>query len=467
MVTEVIPVVIVGAGVSGLVAAWQLRQKGIDVRVLESENRAGGSVRSEQHASFVVDLGPNTALDTKPCIREIVNDLGLQSEIQYASDAAKNRYIVRNGKLNALPTSPGKFLASCHFSWKAKARLALEPFIPADRKNDDVSLAHFVTRRLGKEFLDYAIDPFVAGIFAGDPYHLSVRSGFPKLLALEQKYGSILKGAVLGASERKRSREVSKASAKMFSFRGGMQKLTDTLAQSLGKDLRLSHCVDEIVPCEEGFRILGRSVSSNPNGEPFSFLARKVVMAVPAYRASQLVKNFADEASQTLNSIYYPPVSVVFHGMEKRSSVGSSLDGFGYLIPKLEARQTLGTLWSSTLFPDRAPLLGAAFTTFVGGARSPRLAFGESKVLHERAWRDVSGFLKISEEPTLTVSHTWKNAIPQYKVGHHLLVQKLETVEKQFPGFYFLGNYRGGVSMSDCMGNATQLAAVLAEEAWK
>lgn len=447
-------VVVVGAGVSGLVAAWQLARKGRSVLVLEGAERAGGSVRTERIGDYLVDFGPNSALDTKPCIRQIVHDLGLDSEFMYASGAARNRYILRGGRLNALPTSVGKFLATRHFSWCAKMRMTLEPLVPRKRRVDDLSLAEFVSRRLGREFLDYAIDPFVAGVFAGNPAELSVRSSFPALWTLEQEYGSLMLGAILGRKKRKRRAVKSKASARMFSFRSGMQTFTDALVRELGERLRVGHALRTVQQGDLGYRLQG----DLQGGEEFSFWAKQVVLAVPAHNASNIVAAFDADAAAALAKIYYPPVSVVFHGVASERSIGAPLDGFGYLIPKAEQMRTLGTLWNSSIFDGRAPAGAAALTTFVGGARQPDEGRSAPDAVRQSAWGETSRILGIRQEPEISVIHQWDRAIPQYRVGHHKLISVLERCEEKNPGIHFLGNYRGGISLSDCIGNATALA---------
>ena len=176
--------IILGAGISGLTVGFYLAEKGLRVRILEKSPIVGGAIRSERRDGFLIEFGPNTVLDTTPLLGGLFQKLGIASERVDASPQAKNRYIVRGGQLHALPTSPLAFLKTPLFSTSAKLRLLLEPFISRAPEDREESLAEFVTRRIGPEFLDYAINPFVAGVYAGDPAQLGVQSAFPKLHAL-------------------------------------------------------------------------------------------------------------------------------------------------------------------------------------------------------------------------------------------------------------------------------------------
>ena len=232
--SRVFDAVVVGAGISGLVAAYRLQCAGLSVQVVEAAARAGGVIGSVARDGCLFERGPNSALDTTPLIGELVAALGLGAQMHFAAPTADKRYVVRNGVLTALPASPAAFFSTRLFSASAKLSLLRELFVAPSLPEAEESIAAFVRRRLGTEFLDYAIDPFVAGIYAGDPEQISVRAAFPRLHALEQRWGSLIRGQILGARERKRQKEAAKNTARSFSFAGGMQQLTDALAAALG-----------------------------------------------------------------------------------------------------------------------------------------------------------------------------------------------------------------------------------------
>ena len=231
---------IIGAGITGLTAAFELKRQGLDCTVYEASDRVGGVIRTVQEEGFLVECGPNSILDTHPDLGKLIARLGLEGNKLPANTAAQNRFIVRDGQPIALPTSPPAFFSSKAFSGKAKLRLLREPFIRS-KSNESESLADFVLRRLGQEFLDYAINPFVGGVYAGDPAKLSTAHAFPKLYELEQKYGSLIKGAIKGAKERKKREEVASKDARMFTFDDGMEVLPRTAGRKTGRRRPAQH----------------------------------------------------------------------------------------------------------------------------------------------------------------------------------------------------------------------------------
>ncbi|MFQ6611114.1 MAG: protoporphyrinogen oxidase, partial [Fidelibacterota bacterium] len=339
-------VVIIGGGIAGLTAGYRLKEAGFQVTLIEKSSRLGGAMYSKYENGFLSEFGPNTILETSPLVTRLVNDIGLEHSKVYANDTSGNRYIVRNKKPIALPTSPPAFITSPLFSWRAKLRLFLEPFISAWDNKYEESLSQFVVRRLGQEFLDYAINPFVAGVYAGDPDTLSVKYGFSKLYQLEQKYGGLIKGQLKGARERKKRQEVSKQTARMFSFRTGLKEIPDTLEKYLSDNIQKNTSVKDISR-------KGKSWSVTIYGSDKK--EKKLTCGVVLYagRAADLnsltLKGKTHNQFSKLSEIYHPPVSVLTLGFD-RNDVIHPLDGFGILIPKVENFQILGTLFSSSLF---------------------------------------------------------------------------------------------------------------------
>ena len=413
-------VIVIGGGVSGLSVAYWLHKQGIGVQVLERDREVGGTMKTIREDGFLVETGPNSALETTPYFKEIVSDCGLEDEFLYTNPAGNNRYILKNGTLRRLPLDPVSFLTTDLFSAKAKLRLLLEPFI--GRADREESIAEFVERRLGREFLDYAIDPFVAGIFAGRPEVLSVRAAFPKLYALEEKYGGLIKGMLLGSRERKQREEKAKDRAESFSFKGGMQTFPAAIARKLGSRVVTGASVLSITPAQ-GTHLAGEAgdrrfaVTYAFQGGEATVFARTVVLSVPASAASFLVRPISPPTADVLSSIYYPPVASVFAAFQ-RSDVAVQTDGFGFLVPSRENRQILGALWSSSLFPGRAPEGIVAFTTFVGGGRQPDLVNREENELCDLALTELKNIMQITGNNVYLRVTRWQKAIPQYEVGY-------------------------------------------------
>ena len=279
-------VAIIGAGITGLTLAFRLRQRGVPVTVYEASDRVGGVIQSIRRDGYLAEFGPNSILETSPKITSLIGDLGLNGRRLYSDPRAENRYLVRYRRPIVLSASPLKFLATPLFSWRAKLRLLREPFVPPSPPDVEENLADFVVRRLGREFLDYAINPLVSGIYAGDPARLSVKHGFPKLHALEQKYGSLIKGQIFGAKERRQRGEVSKQEAKKISFDDGLQVLPDTLGTQLADAIRFDATVRRIEQTTTGW-----TLRATIGGQEQQAVHAAVAWTAPAHKlASRRVK---------------------------------------------------------------------------------------------------------------------------------------------------------------------------------
>jgi len=455
MATDV-DVLVVGGGISGLAAAFGLEQAGHQVELLEAEARVGGVIGSRRRDGVLYELGPNSTLDTTPLVNELLDAAGLRGERLDANAEAAIRYVVRGGKPVALPTSPAAFLTTPAFTIGAKLRLVGELFVAPTPPGVEESIAAFVRRRLGNEFLDYAIDPFVSGIYAGDPERISVPAAFPRLLALEQKYGGLIKGQVRGARERKKSKEVAKNTAKSFSFREGMQTLTD----GIGRRLRA-------VRCDARVRRIARDaagvfhVEGEADGTPFARSSRAVVLATPAYAAAGLVAGIAPDAARALAAIDYAPIAVVAAAF-RRADVAHSCAGFGFLVPKKEQRKVLGSLFSTSMFANRGPEGTVLLTTFAGGRRDPGVAAMSDEAVVRLVLSELAALVGATGTPLFTEVVRWPQAIPQYDLGHLGRIASLEQAENDLPGLLFCANYRGGVSVSDCIKNGHGIAERLA-----
>ena len=450
-------VAVIGAGITGLTAAFRLRSRGVPVTLYEASGRVGGVIESIQQDGYLAEFGPNTVLETSPVIGSLVKDLGLEPRRLYSDPAADKRYIVRSGRPVCLPTSPAGFFGTPLFSVGAKLRLLVEPFVRRAPPEAEESLAEFVLRRIGREFLDYAINPFVAGVYAGDPARLSVRQAFPKLHALEQRYGSLIKGQILGARERKRRAEVSKQNAPKFSFLHGLQELVETLRARVADSLKLRHTVLGLRRSEFGWQVRHRSSDAEQEAPHTS-----VVLCLPAYGIAQLHLDAPGAPGLApLAEIEYPPVTSVVLGF-RREDVDHPLDGFGMLIPQIEGFRTLGTLFSSSLFPQRAPEGHVTLTSYVGGTRAPELADRPEAELARIVIGDLERILGIRGAPTFRHQVFYPRAIPQYNVGYGRFRSLLDDAECRAPGLFFAGHYRDGISLGDSIVSGDRVAERIA-----
>ena len=447
-------VAIIGAGITGLTAAYKLHQAGIPVTVYESSGHAGGVIQSVRRGGYLAETGPNTILETSPEIPALIRDLGLEPRRMYSDPRADKRYLVRDRKLVALPASPLGFAGTRLFSGAAKFRLCKEPFISAAASGREESLADFVERRLGHEFLDYAINPFVAGVYAGDPHRLSLKHAFPKLHSLEQRYGSLIVGQFLGARERKRRAEVSKQNAKKFSFDEGLHVLPSAIQSLLGDNLILDAPVKRLQENGNSWRV---TYQQNQRTEMRSHSA--VIYTGPAYRLPQmeLITHRYISCGQ-LSQIYYPPVATLALGF-RREDVLHPLDGFGVLVPEVERFNILGTLFSSSLFPNRAPEGHVLLTTYLGGARAPHIADSPLETLVNLTLADLRTLLSVQGEPTFVFHTLFRHAIPQYDVGYGRFKALMDDIETKAPGLYLAGNSRDGIALSDSILSGHKVAA--------
>ncbi|MBT8386943.1 MAG: protoporphyrinogen oxidase, partial [Ignavibacteria bacterium] len=432
-----------------LTAAHILNKVGYDVTVLEKNERVGGSIETVLENGMLFDRGPNSALETTPIIAQLVEELNLKDQFVYANKEGNKRYILRDGELHALPMSPSTFIKTRLFSLKAKLRLMKEPFIGRSTDGYYQSIAEFVTRRLGSEFLDYAINPFVAGVYAGNPEDLSVKSAFPKLYALEEDYGGLILGTIRSIRKRKKRKEQSKQSAKMLSFKDGMQVLPKAIAKNLGSHVKLNADVVSIRKTGDG----NYGVTYKDGKQTLTLLADVVLSTVPAFKAADLFGDFDDKFIDRCADIYYPPVLVIYLAYNKKD-VGQPLDGFGFLVPSKEGKSFLGAIWSSVIFPSRSNEDSAAFTLFVGGSRDPGFADDNEETVVKRVRNEFEEIMKINGNAVYKSTRFWEKAIPQYKLGYVEHENYFDHFEKENKGIIISGNFRGGISVGDCIKNA-------------
>ncbi len=441
-------IIIVGAGITGLTTAYWLKKSGFNVKVLESNDEVGGNIKTQKHFNFIFDTGPNSGLETTPLIKQLVDELNLQEEFVYANKQASKRYILKNSVLHPLPMNPKDFITTKLFSSKAKIRILMEPFIGKSKDGYYQSVAEFVRRRLGQEFLDYAINPFVSGVFAGDPENLSVKSAFPKLYRLEEVYGGLFKGMIKGAKERKKRAEKSKQSAAMFSFKNGMSVFTKKLCDVLGSDVLLNHRVEEIKKDNQNYVVV-----TNVNGEKKEIKTQSVFITTPAYVAAEILKNMDGYLFNQLSTIYYPPV-LVLNVIYRKDKIGQVLDGFGFLIPEKEKKSFLGAIWNDSIFPNRGDENFASFTIFVGGARQSKIFENDLNEVINQVLSEFEQIMKIQSQPESIKYKFWEKAIPQYSIGYVEKEFAINTFEQRNRGIFLGGNYRGGISIGDCIKNS-------------
>jgi oxygen-dependent protoporphyrinogen oxidase len=448
--TTQVPVLIVGAGISGLVCAYSLRKSGIDAQIVESSPHPGGVIRSERRDGFLLEFGPQSFSGT-PQLLDLCRDLGIAGELLEAPPRAP-RFLLIKGQLKPAPLSPPAFFASSLFSVSTKwsvLRDALGRSVPPDA---DESVADFTRRKFSPELLDKLVGPFVSGIYAGDPEKLSLRAAFPHLHEAERSAGSVIRGMIRAA----KSKPGLKQRPTLQSFKNGNETLTKALATNLGSALRCGVEVTAIQQSGAGIPQSGERfvVNAKVEGSTETIVADCLVLAVPTYVAAKLLR---PELAAPLGEIEYAPVAVVSLGYQKQD-VAHALEGFGFLIPRSEGLRTLGTVWNSSLFPGRAPQGSVLLASFIGGATDPQavaLSVGEmSAMVH----REIAPILSIRNQPSFANVEIYAQALPQYNIGHATRVNNLERESSYLLNLKLVGNYLRGPAIGACIEQALSVA---------
>jgi len=448
-------IAIVGGGITGLTLAYVLLSKieDVDISVYETDNRPGGKVWSEQTDGFLCEKGPNGFLDNKLRTLELCKSLGIDPV--RSNENSKKRFIFSDNRLKALPESPGSFIKSDLLSWGGKLRLPLE--LIASKGPEDETVADFIIRRLGQEALDKLIDPMCSGIYAGDPYKMSIKNCFPRIKELEQEYGSLIKAMIKIKKQRKKEQGAAVSAAPggtLTSFHNGAQVITDALAEKLGSRVKL------------GMKVTGITYENNSytlHSSADNLEAELVVLATPAYATAEIVGNFDNELSAVLSKIPYPHVSVVCFGY-KKEQVRHPLNGFGFLIPHKEKRRILGNLWDSSVFPNRATEGHVLLRAMIGGAKNPEVEAMDDSKLTNVVFDELNSILGLKSDPEMVRVYRWNQAIPQYLLGHSELLHTIDEKLKKYPGLYFTGNAYRGIGINDCIENGYRLAEDIASK---
>ncbi len=448
-------VVVLGAGLTGLTTAYYLKQFNKNFIVLEKQNRVGGVIQSTTENGFLYENGPNTGVVGNTTVVELFEELEKSGkcQVELGGKNVNKRFILKNGKWACMPLGPKDAITTPLFTLKDKFRILAEPLRPTG-KNPHENLASFVKRRMGESFLNYAIDPFIKGVYAGDPNYLIPKYALPKLYNLEQKYGSLIGGSVKKGFKEKKTEEEKKVSRKTFSFVGGLGSLTRALLESAGVENFVSGAENiSVQPSENGYLITYQNV----NGEVYTVYAKNVISTLGAYALDNTLPFIDKQEMAKIDSLLYTKVIEVAIGWKKWS--GEKLDGFGGLIPSLEKRDILGVLYMSSLFENRAPEGGALVSVFMGGVSRQDLMLLSDEGVRNIIERECKDLLKLKTfEPDLfrIMRHNW--AIPQYGVESGERFATVEMLEKQYPGLQIGGNLRGGIGMADRIKQGKELA---------
>jgi oxygen-dependent protoporphyrinogen oxidase len=454
----VVDAIVVGAGIAGLAAAYELSKSGVACVVLERAARAGGVIFSEEVDGFTIDGGPDSLLVQKPAAIALCQELGLGDRL-VPTKPPRLAYIQRDGKLHALPaasvlgipTRVGPFVRSSLFSWPGKVRMGAELFIPPRRKGDDAdeSIGAFIARRFGREAATYLAEPLLAGIHAGDVDRLSVRALFPQFVQAERAHGSLIRAF--------RSRSTPGAGNVDGAFRslpGGLSEMIGALVRALpAGSVRMGVTVT-------GFRYQGAGFVLEATGSP-PIEARAMILATPAFVTSALTREYDAELSRLCGEIPYASSAAVVLAYT-RDAVGHPLNGSGFVVPRVEGTGILAASWLSSKWPHRAPDDRVLLRAFVGGSRDPQALERSDPELVAQSVAALTPLLGIRGQPLFSRVYRWERANAQHEVGHLARMAVIERTLARHPGLYLTGSGFRGVGIPDCIADARATATAIA-----
>ncbi|GET21944.1 protoporphyrinogen oxidase [Prolixibacter denitrificans] len=440
--TQNTDVIIIGAGLTGLTAAHYLKKQGKNVRVIEKNTHTGGVIQTVREDGFTFETGPNTGVLGNPDVAELFEELQKDVTLETADPAAKRRLIWKGKDWHALPSGPISAIGTPLFTWYDKFRILGEPFRKKGTKPNE-SVADLVRRRLGKSFLDYAVNPFISGVYAGDPEYLVTEFALPKLFNLEQNYGSFVGGAMKKRKEPKEPRD-SKATREVFSAQGGLVSLIKALEKSVGlESITLGAENTHVQPDRDGF-----TVTTTADGETQTVRAPKVISTVGGHAFGGLYPFLADEELAPFRELEYATVTQVILGFKDWK--GMPLNAFGGLIPAKENKNMLGVLFTSSFFQNRAPEGGAVLSVFMGGIRHPEMIDFSDGQIQQVLEKELVPMMKLTElKPDLQHIYRYRHAIPQYGANSKERFEMIDRLEGKYPGLILAGNIRNGIGMAD------------------
>ena len=454
-----IPIAILGGGISGLAAAYELNRQNVPFRLFEKSNRLGGMVKTESVDGFTVDTGPDSLLVQKPAAIQLVNELGLSDQL-ISTQQPRTAYVYRQERLCPLPYSSvlgiptqfGPLITNGLLSWQGRARMFADLIISSKQDRSDESVADFFRRRFGQESVDYIAEPLLAGIHAGDVDQLSMQALFPRLVTAEHDYGSVIKGLrhlySEDASERKRS-------GVFRSFSDGLETFTRELAKTIPTNT--IHKNIEITA------ISGHSpLQIHQGGNPVS-TADQVISTLPAHTLGNLTTSLNTKLSSLCNAISYTSIAIVVLGF-LREHVGHPLDGSGLVVPRTEPNMTISAAtWISSKWPHRAPHDHILLRAFVGGFRAPTALSQSDEKLIASVLLDFQQLLSTTGTPVLAKVYRWPAANPQPSVGHLEHIKNIDRVLEDHPNLQIVGSAFRGVGIPDCIASARKAARSAAE----
>jgi len=432
--------IILGAGISGLTLGYYLNNRDKDFLIFESSKYVGGNISTRNKKGFICENGPNTVLINNESVRDLISDLKIKNDVLYPNKNNNKRFLIKKGKLIKIPQSFGQFIKSNILSLSAKIRIFFEIFIK--KSDNSLSVYDFFKKRFGKEFHDVLIEPFLTGVYAGNPRKMSIKHVLKKIWEVEQNYGSVILGFI-----KKKSRNIT---PKSFNFKNGLSDLTNKIHQKIKDKIRFNSKITSISKIENLYEI---TVNND-----IKYRCSKLICTIPAYALSEII--FDEKLSQTLKKISYCPIYVLHLGLEKQK-IKNDISGFGVLTKPSDNKSFLGIIFNSRIFPHVAPPDKDLMTVMVGGTRQEQLLKTDKDLLFDKIIRDIRKLFSYDGRIIMKHDFLWDKGIPQYGLDHDYITNEIKNFENKNKDLHIMGNYVNGISVSDCIEKASILSKIL------
>ncbi|MBI1745206.1 MAG: protoporphyrinogen oxidase [Acidobacteria bacterium] len=461
-------VLIIGGGISGLAAAHFLRLHSltdgppIQCSLVERSPHFGGLIRTEKVDSFIIEGGPDSFISQKPWALDLCRQLGLNDQLIPSNDGLRKTYVLCKGKLIELPdgimlmapTKVGPFLRSPLISWPGKLRMALDWVLPAKSPSADETVASFVRRRLGREALEKIAEPLIGGIYGADVEQLSLRSTFPMFLDMEARHGSLLRGLLRRPSLSATS--AGNSTSLFVTLRGGLSDLVKTLIDRLDGV--------ELLP-NRHIVTLTRAASTKDALPPYRAMladgseipADALVLAMPAPRAAEILRAIQPSAANRLEQVPYTSAATISLAFARRDLAAWPV-GFGFVVPHAAMRPLIACTWSSNKFSFRSDSEHLLVRGFAGGAHNSHLVDLDDDALVSLLRAELQAVAGIIATPILARVFRWRQAMPQYPLGHADQMARVQEDLAATPGLFLAGNAYNGIGLPDCINSGAQAA---------
>ncbi|MEK5522284.1 protoporphyrinogen oxidase [Heyndrickxia sporothermodurans] len=439
-------VVIIGGGITGLTSAFYLQNEikqnnlPIEFKLVEASRRLGGKIKTVRKDGFVIETGPDSLLTKNESFTKLVEKLGIQQElIESETDKTyvisnDKLYLIPEGAVVGIPTQISPFILSSLFSFSGKVRAAADLIIPRLKEKKDVSIGQFFRRRFGDEVVENLIEPLLSGIYAGDIDQLSLKAIFPQFYEVEKRYRSLIIGT-------KRDKTYSN---RFLTLRNGLESIVESMEEKLEESSIMKGI--RVVKVEKSSRDQDYEISLN-NGEHLE--ADSVIIALPHYLLPNIFPRY--DFFEPLSKV--PATSVATVAMAfSEEAIRKNFDGTGFVVARNSDYTINACTWSHKKWPHSTPDGKVLLRNYIGRAGDETVVDLSDAEIEQIVFDDLNRLVELSDKPDFTIVSRWKNAMPQYTIGHEERVKALkDNIVKNLPGVIIGGSSFEGISVPDCI----------------